>query len=430
MKYVFTLSFTQEQERTYREIPFSVPVDADCIRVCYSYSRFKEEIHDKDSTKTEVNIIDLGLTDPSGVLQGWSGSEKNEFLFSNYESTPGYRQSKVVEGEWKIALGIYKVTEQVSVFLEVEVVLKVSRWLKGDFHMHSINSDGRFTVHETIEMCKKANLDFIALTDHNNTEQNTEIGRPEGITVIRGMECTNYRGHANFFYPEGISYLGCNLLPNSIEAMHRILLEAQSKNVVISLNHIMDVHCPWTFGFDDIPYDMVEVWNGPMKQSEMDAIAWWHNRLKTGMHLSAIGGSDTHKTELFRTHGTPMTLVFSQSRDPQDILMAAKQGRVVITYAPQGPTLDLHIQNYGIGDEIVFEHGLEGTFVADGLREGDTVVLIDSNDNRTLYATREASRIQRTFIVPESKFVRAEIYRILLDKEILVALTNPIYIRK
>lgn len=73
---------------------------------------------------------------------------------------------------------------------------------KGDFHMHSIYSDGSLSPKEIVDFAKSRGVDIIALTDHNNTAGVHEAilhGKKVGITVIPAVELStkfnNYRVH-------------------------------------------------------------------------------------------------------------------------------------------------------------------------------------------------------------------------------------------
>lgn len=62
---------------------------------------------------------------------------------------------------------------------------------KGDFHIHSIYSDGKFTPEEIVIISKEKNIDIISLTDHNTTEgidEAIQAGKKFGIKVIPGIE--------------------------------------------------------------------------------------------------------------------------------------------------------------------------------------------------------------------------------------------------
>lgn len=62
---------------------------------------------------------------------------------------------------------------------------------KGDFHIHSIYSDGKCSPEEIVIISKEKNIDIISITDHNNTEGINEAiltGKELGIKVIPGLE--------------------------------------------------------------------------------------------------------------------------------------------------------------------------------------------------------------------------------------------------
>ncbi len=63
--------------------------------------------------------------------------------------------------------------------------------LRGDFHMHTINSDGRATTHERIEESKRLGYDVVAITDHGNMKSwriEKSVAEQLGLIVIRGHE--------------------------------------------------------------------------------------------------------------------------------------------------------------------------------------------------------------------------------------------------
>lgn len=62
---------------------------------------------------------------------------------------------------------------------------------KGDFHIHSIYSDGKCTPEEIVIISKEKNIDIISLTDHNTMEgidEAIQAGKELGIKVIPGVE--------------------------------------------------------------------------------------------------------------------------------------------------------------------------------------------------------------------------------------------------
>ena len=428
----FTRTFSSVDERRYFTLPFDVPAGIDRIEFSYAYPRFRDEIRQDGTARIEANIVDLGIYDAAENLRGWSGSQRHEAFVSDSEATPGYKRGPVREGRWAIVLGVYKVESTLTVEVAVRLVPKVRLLLAGDIHMHTVNSDGDYATADVIEYCRRAGLDFMALTDHNNTEQNKEIGKPAGITVIPGMEYTNYRGHSNFYFRGGKTGLDADPLSNSYEAMAEVFRRAKADGAVISLNHPHCDACPWEFGFDTLPYDMVELWNGPMKPAEMRAVSWWHNRLSAGARLSGVGGSDTHRTEPNRSYGCPTTFVHAASRSIEDILDALIAGRSFITASAKGPRLDLRIGDAGLGEEAVFAAGLEGHAEVAEARTGDLLVLLDGAGGRKEWSIPFSGTFRGAFPAnaPDARFYRLELYRDRLGVPTLTALTNPVYLSR
>lgn len=70
--------------------------------------------------------------------------------------------------------------------------------MRGDFHIHSKNSDGELSPREIVILAKGVGLDAIAIADHNTVEGVEEAakeGRKRKIKVIPALELsTRYRG--------------------------------------------------------------------------------------------------------------------------------------------------------------------------------------------------------------------------------------------
>lgn len=71
-------------------------------------------------------------------------------------------------------------------------------YLKGDFHIHSNCSDGKYDVKSLIDRYKDNGYDIIALTDHDTMEgckEAVEYGKTKGLKVVPGIEIsTKYNG--------------------------------------------------------------------------------------------------------------------------------------------------------------------------------------------------------------------------------------------
>ena len=413
-------------ERTYQHIPFSVSEGIERIEIAYSYLRHRLTPTANGQHNEEVNIIDLGLLDQEGELCGWSGSELLSIHVGESSSSPGYRRAPIQSGTWHLILGVYKVQSEVEVTITITLVEKQRRWLKGDLHLHTVNSDGVYTTGEVIHLAKRTGLDFIALTDHNNTEQNKEIGNPEGITVIPGMEYTNYRGHADFFFTDD-GIFTVNPLSNTPEEFSLFVTAAKARGAVMCLNHPFDEGSPWLLGFEQ-PCELVEVWNGFPKPSDHQAISWWHAQLCTGRRLVGVGGSDTHRIEQGRSWGTPTTHVHARSTGRHDLLEALVEGRVSISANADAAILEIQIGSAGLGESQVFVEGLEGTITINRARRGDVVVLYSDEGEEERFTAEFDGTVLFSFPVKRRYFYRTELYRTTLGMIMLNALTNPVYL--
>src|SRR5919206_1838972 len=85
-----------------------------------------------------------------------------------------------------------------------------------DLHTHSSVSDGTETPAELLATAAAAELDVVALTDHDTTDGWTAaaLARPEGLTVIPGMELSCR------WLPEGERPISVHLLAYLFDPRH------------------------------------------------------------------------------------------------------------------------------------------------------------------------------------------------------------------
>lgn len=419
----------KRKERTYFEVPFEVPENVCKMEVSYSYKR--RDIHADELgnvCNSEINIIDIAIRDESMSFRGASGSERLYFYITENEATPGYIKGAIGKGNWAIILGAYKVQEEgCTVKINVKFTYKERVLLKGDTHVHSVHSDGKYDVENNINMAKLYNMDFLFLTDHNTFSQNEYAGSSDGLVVLPGMEWTHYEGHANFI---GIEKPIKYFVSNDKETTISILNEARKNGATVILNHPFCRSCPWKWGFD-VPFDAVEIWNGPIKDADYDAINWWHKRLTEGDIIPIVGGSDSHKNELFRMIGTPTTFLYSDSRGYSDIINAIKKGHSFISYTQNGPIIDFSIGSSILGDCISYRAGLKGKAVIQNLASGDKIKLISDKGDEALFEITNLNTKVLDFEVKKRLFYRIEVWREVIPKlPSLVSISNPIYIRE
>jgi hypothetical protein len=301
--------------------------------------------------------------------------------------------------------------------------------LAGDFHLHTIHSDGSDTPAEVIALCEKAGMDVIALVDHNNTEQNFDAPRSGKLVILSGMEYTNYRGHASFLFPDAHARFDQDPFSNTFEEMVGVFAKARAEGALICINHPMCDTCPWTFGWEGVPFDLVEVWNGPMKGSELKAIRWWHDLLVRGRRIAVIGGSDTHRPDPLRGCGGPTTFFRANSRARADILEGLRAGRSSISCSRNGPQPDLSIGDALVGDTATAAAELPGTVAVRRANAGDLVRVLDRTGTREWRVTRSGDFSARFHARHDAGFYRVEVWREPSPgMSVLAALTNPVYV--
>ena len=426
----FTLMLQKDQERTYLRIPIQVGRDTERLTVSYDYRRRLQTEEGPGRVRlSEINIIDLALEDPAHVLVGASGSERLSITIHENYATPGYRPTPVTAGTWYVVLGLYLLEESgCTVTLTVEQRPKQAVLLKGDTHLHTHHSDGWYSLEETIARARQDRLDYIFITDHNCMASNAFLPSYPDLAVLPGVEMTYYGGHYNLL---GIERPVRTFTANSREEVLAIMAEGRRNGALASINHPMDGPCGWRYGLgEDVPADLIEIWNGPFTPENAAAIQFWHGELCKGRRLHAIGGSDAHRGELFRQMATPATFLYSASRSKSDILEAVKYGHAFVGMTPDAPHIGLQWGSARMGDTATPADGEMLLMTFSHLRAGDEVRLY----NQTGLIWREIPGAYHRFEVEkpveDSLFVRTEVWRPLPGLGMIPAsIGNPVYAR-
>ncbi len=424
----FTLSLSRDQQRQYLRIPVKVEPDVEQLTITYDYQRRRPVEEAPGRTRLdEVNVIDLGLEDPDHVLVGASGSERSTILVHENHATPGYQPVPLKEGTWHVLLGLYLIEENgCALTLTVTQTPKKPVLLKGDTHLHTIHSDGWYSVEETALRARQDRLDYIFITDHNCMTSNACLPSHPDIAVLPGVEITYYGGHYNLL---GVQRPVRTFFANTRAEVLAIMQEGRQNGALACINHPMDIPCGWKYGLgEDVPMDLLEIWNGPFTPENAAAVRFWHGELCKGRRLPVIGGSDAHRGELFRQMATPATFLYSRSRGKSDILEAIKKGHAFVGMTPDAPQMDLALGGAHMGDVASAEDGEEMHMIFRHLRAGDEVRLYDQTgllwqDTPGPLFCFEAQRQ-----VGGSRFVRAEVWRTLPGIGMtLASIGNPVY---
>lgn len=403
----------KEEEGSYFLIPFLLPEEADWMEIHYSYEK-------------EGNVIDLGMMNSEEEFIGWSGSNRDSIILSDWCPSSGFAKTALKPGTWNILAGAYHVQEGgVTVSYRITLHPKKRMLLKGDTHAHSCGSDGDLTVSELAQMAKSQKLDYLFVTDHNNYAHNDLLCSDGQLTMIPGVEWTHYLGHANFL---GVRRPFKKFIANSAVEAEAIIGEAKENGALIVRNHPYCSFCGWKWE-KELPYDLIELWNGAlMIENNLKCLNWWDARLKEGERIPVIGGSDFHKTEPGRMLALPCTCLYSRSRSQEDILEALRNGNGFITFSPDGPLMQVENETIVPGDEVSPRTQIALSF--DRLKAGDKIILIDREGERQIHREEADSSCSFLAEAPQKGYLRAEVRRFVLPglPEIPVMVSNAFFI--
>ncbi len=458
--------FTDPRTPDWHYLPFTMPKGVRALEVHYDFQP------DDTGVGFSTNVVDIGVFDPSGKglgdaagFRGWSGGARRSFRITHRWATPGYLAGPLTPGRWNVILGPFLITPpgtpwHVRVTMEygapVQPAFRASHapiavpgtgpgWYRGDLHLHSIYSDGRWTPSELVAQAQANGLDFMGTSEHNTNAATRIFGRhvPDGFLVVSGEEVTTRNGH----------WLSTGTTPGTwIDWRYRAAdhklgrftgLTRELGGVAIAAHPFVPVPgTEWDFDPTYAQMDAFEVWNGPWSIWNERAVEAWQQQLVGGHYTPAVGNSDSHHEG--QVVGLPQTVYRADTLSSAAIVAAVKGGHCWIAESSAvGLTFEAHdtgdpTNTGGVGDTVVVGSGqqlachLEATGVPGTLGQliGSSGVLAagfaDNGGSLVLDATVDASEA----------FVRAEVRRpagAVADPMTyqsgapMVALTNPVF---
>lgn len=342
----------------YQYIPFEVPRGAVRIRIQQEYDR-AGGAHAVDLGLLEPGPLDLG----SRALRGWSGGARSEIVLTPDSATPGYRPGPLPAGRWHVILGLYRVGEggvDVTLRITIETAAPgagpAGRWFAGDLHVHTVHSDGNTEPDRVLQMAADAGLDFVAITDHNNTTHALALPPDRARTplLIVGEEITTPGGHANVWGLQPGDWLDFRTAVNDQRVL-ALADEVRSRGALFSINHPFDdcEGCDWR---QPVPgyLSAVEVWNGPTGP-QLEAIRFWDELLRAGRRVTGVASSDWHRPPARIGQGS--VRVFASAATEAHLLAAIARGAVVMMRDPASPPPVVVAvagrRSAGVGDTLV-----------------------------------------------------------------------------
>ncbi len=419
----------------YQYVPFDVPAGTTSINI--------EQVYDKAGG---ANAVDLGLVEPgsldlgSRALRGWSGGARSVIALTTASASPGYRAGPLPAGRWHVILGLYKVAAAGA-----EVTLRVTlssdaastrRWYAGDLHVHTVHSDGNSEPLAVLDMARAAGLDFVAITDHNNSTHAVAVPPDPGRTPLHivGEEITTPGGHANVWGLKPGDWLDFRMAAND-PRINGIAAAARERGAIFSINHPVDEcdACDWK---QPVPESTgaIEVWNGPSGPQE-GAIAFWDDLLRQGRRVTGVASSDWHRPPA--PIGAGSVRVLAESLTEHAILQAIAAGAVVMMRDPASPppilTVSTGGRSAGVGETLESMRGapLEvavtvPSFTSQGLAPCPSACTVEISWNGVKSDTASATSGRVVFTrQAENGYLRAAV----LSGQTVVALTNPVFVR-
>ncbi|WP_336215668.1 CehA/McbA family metallohydrolase [Nonomuraea sp. LPB2021202275-12-8] len=340
-------SLDDRLERILREVPFEVPAGTAAVTVRLAYDRSQ-------------GVLDLGCGAPDG-FRGWSGGARDTYTITGDWATPGYLPGEPEPGVWNVWVRLHRIPPQ-GLDYTLEILAETApparpaveeppagerpprrdipdidglRWFAGDFHAHTLHSDGSLTIAELAELARGRGLDFLTVTDHNTVSHHPELAKTDrGIALLPGQEVTTDRGHANVFGDVG--------WVDFRQPADSWVEHAAREGGLISINHPLGGDCAWLQPLTERPR-VAEVWHSGWWDRRWGAPLAWADAWRPD--LVWIGASDFHRHGQDGLPGSPTTWVLAE--DTGAVFDAVAAGRTAISAGPDAPLL------LRLGDELL-----------------------------------------------------------------------------
>ena len=334
-------------------------------------------------------------------------------------------------------------------------------WLAGDFHVHTVYSHDSYggpddegtpadefytlgwTPGQQGAIAESRDLDFIAITDHNNIDG--YLQRNDAVTGIGlyesgwGLPDQVPGGDPLIWVPDYENSIGGHAQMHGATKMYddslsvpAVAEELRADGGAFQINHPADHE--WHDDQGEYLYpgfapDALEVWNigtwlyeppAPATNDHEFPVMMYDEFLDQGFHVAATGGSDNHwrATTSVQGVGQPTTWVCAEDRSAHAIVHAVLENRTMISNQPPayaGPTAKL----FADGDDDGIFESMIGDTVDPGAQiraevenaEGATLRMITDGGEVLAEGLVDSPTYTNTFTVPADKtWVRAEVF--------------------
>ena len=117
------------------------------------------------------------------------------------------------------------------------------------------------------------------------------------------------------------------------------------------------------------------------------------------------------------------------SASPADLLSGLRQGHAYITFAPNGPTLEMTAGDAILGDSVLFSSVKEIHVAASGLLAGDVFQVVTARGSASILQAKTAGKMQATYKMEAAGFAYIMILRNFIPgvPPLPALVSNPIY---
>jgi hypothetical protein len=363
---VFTAVLSNQDMKKHIPFPVQIPSGTKTLSIRMSYTpHIVEQVN---------NLLTLTVLDPAGFRgAAHRHAEVTEIVIQDNAASPGFFPGPVQPGEWTMLVDTHMIMPDVPLHLEL-VVTGVDQldptipsfptaeapaarpargpgWYRGDFHTHTIHSDGDWDVADLASFALDNHLDFITLSDHNTVSGLRPFERacPENLLPICGIELTTFWGHALVLGRR--EWVDWRVEPGRRE-MAQVVAEVEAQGGLFVIAHPEAIGDPYCTGCNWLYPDVhpgaarvVEVWNSPWcsasrNEAGLELAYEWMNR---GLRMVLTAGTDRHDSN-YPAPGHAFNTVYAEELSEAAILHAVRLGHLVLS---SGPTLNLSAQAAG-----------------------------------------------------------------------------------
>lgn len=250
------------------------------------------------------------------------------------------------------------------------------KWYKGEFHTHTVRSDGSWTVEELAFRLKELDVEFFFVTDHNTFGIDKTL-RFKNIIAFPGIELTLYGGHIVVLDPD-----------------ERLDFRELSKYIC----GVAHPFFPKTESCPDCPfekpwkYDFVEVWNSDLEEDPQlynDRALKVYKAMVEKRYLSPIAAGDVHNENSLR-YWLP-SFVYLPELTLECVLNSVVEGLIIVGHIPWV------YESYPQGSSIIVDGSMNDDLSRCDWQNIKQFEIRDENDRLVSYAN---------FKSPISKYLR------------------------